>query len=201
MDLIDIERLYQEVKHKGRKLSQEEISHLAEAVIGYDRHKKKYIVDSILCLSLGSYYFEENPMVLKPIFNIDMFDTYKADLFRAIQYSNIARHYKEEILEHAVLSKFLDDFQVSSKSALYACAQIVYNLKEDHLYQWLYKNYYSSLRVLDLTDDEDTRDEIKDYLTACYYSLLYSLYGNDSKRMAFKIQHVLESGIDLPPQL
>jgi hypothetical protein len=193
--------LYQEIKHRGRILTKEEVKEILSLLDQPYNKENDIFSSSVLCLSLGSDYIEKHPHFLKEFFNYNLYDDDVEELFRAIQYSNTMIFYIDEIQFYSTLETYLNGLELACSGALNAFGAYIYKHKDKNRYKLLYEYFNFSLRVLDQTNGKDERNELMEYLKFCYYALLKSLYGKESARMPFTIQEILEEGISLPKEL
>jgi hypothetical protein len=201
MDLTKLVYIYKEIKHSGRILVPNEEYFIVSMISNYEDYKVADVINGVSCLALGSNYLEEHPLILKSLLTLDLFDEETADILRAIQHSRITQNYLIEIKKIADINVFFNDFEISSKEALYSISSLVYYKKIKKEYSWLYHNYRSALDLLNSTRDELRKDEIIDYLKACYYALLYSVLGSTSKSKMVDFQSIVENSMNLPDTL
>lgn len=189
--------LYQEIKHKNRLLSEEEIQGLI-LVIGSNYNKDNDLFSiAILCLGLGSDFIKARPDYFKDFFSSNIIDEDLVEIFRCIQYNQIIGNYIFELLEYSTVEKYLNEYELASIEALNAIGEFLYNSRNNSLY-YIIRNRlkYSLSKYL------ETKDQyVKVYIKAIYKCLIISFKGHQSKFESNEINYSQDIMTNLPEKI
>lgn len=191
MEINDIIELYQDIKHRGRKLSQEEISCFLNLIKVNFTIDNSLCISALLCLSLGSDYIENNPYYMKRFFDIKLEDEDVADLLKSIMYSMTVEYYINEVKKYIDICCYMNDYELSCFEAFYIFGAYLFNKKDCNGFKYLLDHFASIIKIYQQEVDEELKKEIKLYLIKNYKSLLFTCYGNHSYSFTFDIDKVI----------
>jgi len=166
--------LFQEIKHNDYKLTEEEISVLLKIV--KDEYNQELFGSTLLCLSYGSTYIEEQePLLFKKLLkkNLDAYDI--GEVFDCIRMTGTTKSYKDEIVKYSMFENWDFDTFEANANAVEALGNYIFKSKNKELYNFLINQYSIAYTKFDagIPDDEhhDYLFLFRSYLSAINFSI------------------------------